>query len=104
MEATEFFYELLTKTEGAEAGKMFGAVCAKMLNGKAGMMLKDDFLLVKIPEESAADEGFKVFTPIENRPMKGWYEIPYGRREVWEKYAAISCETVSKLEPNKKKK
>ncbi len=104
MNAEQYFNELLNEIPGAIPGKMFGALCAKMPNGKAGMMFIDETLLVKIPEETAAEEGFPVFTPMENRPMKGWYEIDFSQKDDWKKFAELSCSEVAKLAPNKKKK
>ena len=103
MSSIEFFNQLITEISDAKAGKMFGCLCAKMPNGKSGMMLKDDDLIVKISNESAEKEGFKVFTPMENRPMNGWFVIPFKDKNLWEKYAEISCSEVAKLEAKPKK-
>ncbi len=104
MNAEQYFNYLLSEIPGAVPGKMFGTLCAKMPNGKAGMMLKDETLLVKIPEEMAEKVDFPVFTPMENRPMKGWYEIAFSQKDDWKKFAELSCSEVAKLAPNKKKK
>ena len=82
---------------------MFGCHAAKMPNGKAGMFLKDEDLIVKIPKEMADENGFVVFTPMENRPMNGWFVIPFNQKENWKKFAELSCSEVEKLPENKKK-
>lgn len=98
------FDVLIDKIPDAKKGKMFGCECAKMLNGKAGMMLKNGSLIVKISPEIAAKEQLQVFTPMENRPMNGWYVVPFEDKEKWRNLAEISCKNVAALEPNSKKK
>lgn len=102
MNATEYFLELIETIPDAKPGKMFGCLCAKMPNGKAGMMLKNDQLIVKISAEEAATNGFSVFTPMEGRPMNGWFEIPFSKSSVWQKFAEISCASAAKLEKKEK--
>lgn len=104
MTAAEYFSELIDQIPEAKPGKMFGSVCAKMPNGKAGMMLKNQDLIVKIPAKMAEKEKFEVFTPMENRPMNGWFVIPFERKKDWKKFAEISCSEAAKLPPNPKKK
>lgn len=104
MTSLDYFNQLISEIPDAVPGKMFGANCAKMPNGKAGMMLKDDTLIIKMTPENAEKNGFTAFTPMEGRPMGGWYEIPFEQKENWKKFAEISCSEVAKLAPNKKKK
>ena len=104
MNAQEYFNQLVSEIPETKEGKMFGCLCAKMPNGKAGMMLKDNNLIIKIAPETAEKESFKVFTPMENRPMNGWFVIPFEQKENWKKFAEISCKEVAKLAPNKTKK
>lgn len=108
MNCEELFLKILNDIPGATQGKMFGALAAKMQNGKAGAMFKEDKLLVKISgktlEEALKLNGVSQFTPMEGRPMGGWYEIPAEHCSEWKKYAEISCAEVAKMEPNKKKR
>ncbi len=94
MNSREFFAQLITEIPDAAPGKMFGADAMKMPNGKAGAMCKDDKLLVKISgailSEALQLDGVKQFTPMEGRPMGGWYEIPFEHQKQWKKYAEIS--------------
>lgn len=109
MNSEELFSQITNEIPDAKAGKMFGCSCIKMTNGKAGAMLKDDKLIVKISgetlEEAQKLSGVGVFTPMENRPMNGWYEIPLKHQSDWKKFAQASCSEVAKLEkkPSKKK-
>ena len=104
MSVETYFLELLNDIPNASSGKMFGCLAAKMPNGKAGMFLKYDTLIVKISPEIAEQENLEIFTPKENRPMNGWYEITFENKEVWKKWAEISCGEVAQLPPNKNKK
>ena len=43
---------------------------------------------------------------MENRPMNGWFVIPFEQKDSWKEFAEISCSEVAKLEkkaPKKKK-
>lgn len=108
MSAEDYFNKITNEIPDAKAGKMFGCLCIKMPNGKAGAMLKDDKLIVKISGKTLEDaqklSGVGVFTPMENRPMNGWYEIPTEHQSEWKKYAEISCAEVAKLEKKTSKK
>ncbi|WP_297983338.1 hypothetical protein [uncultured Chryseobacterium sp.] len=106
MNSLDYFNQLISEIPDAKEGKMFGCLCAKMPNGKSGMMLKDDDLIIKISAEDAEKNAFKIFTPIENQPMNGWFVIPFAQKDSWKKFAEISCSGVAKLEkkgPKKKK-
>ena len=106
MNSLDYFNQLISEIPDAKEGKMFGCLCAKMPSGKLGMMLKDDDLIIKISAEDAEKNTFKIFTPMENRPMNGWFVIPFEQKDSWKEFAEISCSEVVKLEkkaPKKKK-
>lgn len=108
MNPEELFRHITHEIPDAKGGKMFGCHCIKMLNGKAGAILKDDKLIVKNSgktlEEAQKLSGVRIFTPMENRPMNGWYEIPLKHQSDWKKYAEASCAEVAKLEKKTSKK
>ncbi len=106
-EAESYFNELTEQISDAIPGKMFGALCVKMPNGKAGAMFWRDFLVVKLSGETLEKahklSGVDVFTPAEGRPMSGWYTIPYEHKRHWKELMEISCAAAEKL-PKKSKK
>lgn len=101
-DAELYFNELTTQIPEAKPGKMFGALCVKMPNGKAGAMFWRDFLVVKLSGEtlSRAEKlsGVSVFTPAEGRPMGGWYTIPFRHKSEWKDLMEISCSAATRLE------
>jgi hypothetical protein len=46
--AESFFMELIEQVPDAKPGKMFGALCMKMPNGKSGAMFWKDNIVVKL--------------------------------------------------------
>ncbi len=110
MEPSEALYhEIAGVLEEATEGKMFGALCIKAPNGKAGVMYSKTGLLVcKLngadEQEALKLSGTRTFTPADNREMKGWIEIPYTHAEHWKKFAAIGHENARKIEVKPKKK
>ena len=102
MTAETYFNEILNDIPDAVPGKMFGCPSAKMPNGKAGMFFKNNEIIVKISGETLEKalklDGVGLFTPKENRPMNGWYVIPFQHHEKWMGFAKISCSEVAKLE------
>jgi hypothetical protein len=73
MQAEEYFNKLVSEIPDGTHGKMFGALCMKLPNGKAAAMFKNDRLVVKLPEklhnETLALKGCKLFDPSGGRPM-----------------------------------
>lgn len=60
----ELSSHITNETPDAKGGKMFGCRCIKMLKGKAGIMLKDDELIIKISGET--------FEEAPNFPMRAY--------------------------------
>lgn len=106
-EAEIYFNELTEQIPDAKPGKMFGALCVKMPNGKAGAMFWQDFLVVKLSGETLSKavnlSGVNVFTPAEGRPMGGWYTIPYEHKSEWKNLMEISCAAAALLEKKARK-
>lgn len=105
----ELFNEIAASIPDAVKGKMFGALCIKAPNGKAGVMLyKGEDMIFKMDEaheqEALALTGAKIFTPMEDRPMNGWVQLSPAHSSKWKKYAAVAMEYVSKIEVPKKTK
>jgi len=107
-QAEKFFAELTEQIPGAKAGKMFGALCMKMGNGKSAAMLWKDNIVVKLDGEPFDDalslDGVELFEPMEGRLMKQWLQIPFTQKNKWKKFATISAASVAKVEKKVSKK
>jgi hypothetical protein len=108
--AETYFTELTKEIPNASPGKMFGALCIKMPNGKYAAMFWKDNLVVKLQGEALrvalSLAGTKLFEPIEGKPMKDWVQIPFDYKAQWKMYTEISALMVEVLEkkPVKTKK
>ena len=99
--AEELFHKIASGLPDAKEGKMFGALCIKAPNGKAGVMFWKEFLVVKLEGEELQKalelKGAKIFTPMENRPMGGWVQLSYDHSKKWKELAKKSMEYVKTL-------
>ncbi len=107
--AEELYHQIAVVIPNITKGKMFGALCLKSPNGKAGVMFWRDYMVFKLPKEDEnevlAFDGVKVFAPMGDREMKGWTQVPYANSEHWQKWAEKAMHFVAKIEvPPKKKK
>jgi hypothetical protein len=100
-DAEIFFTQLIKDLPDVKPGKMFGSLCMKTPNEKAGAMLWHDNIVVKLAGDSFSEaldlNGSKVFEPMEGRPMKEWVQIPFVHQNEWKRFALISCTAVSLL-------
>ncbi len=106
--AETYFNEVTATIADGTPGKMFGALCIKMLNGKAAAMFKNDCIIVKlegdVQEEALALKGVQMFTPMEGRPMNGWVQLPFTQKGKWKHYLDISVDAVMKIPAKEAKK
>ena len=110
----ELFHKIASELPGATEGKMFGALCIKAPNGKAGVMMKNDNIIIKLSgddeKEALKLEGAQVFDPMGGRPMNGWIEIPAAHAASWKHFAetgmanAASIQVAGKKKKKRKKK
>lgn len=106
----EQFHHIASEIQGAQEGKMFGALCIKAPNGKSGVMFWKDDMIFKLEgkelDEALALKGAKMFEPMDGRPMNGWAHIPNVHAAKWKKYAEKAMDFVKKIEapPKEKKK
>lgn len=104
---TEMFDNIAASLPGTVKGKMFGALCIKAANGKAGVMLWKDYMIFKLPEteqERALQlKDARVFSPMDGRPMNGWIQLSAEHAKSWQKLAGIAMEFVSLIEVKAKK-
>jgi hypothetical protein len=105
-ESEEFFIRLAEEIPGVMPGKMFGARCMKMPNGRASAMYWKECIVVKLQgdtrNEAMSLDGSCLFEPMEGRPMKEWVQIPYHYKHLWKSFAAIASENVAAIEINRK--
>ncbi len=109
IKAEGVFTKMITEVLHATAGKMFGALCMKMPNGKSAAMFWKDNIVVKLQgdalREAMSLDGAGLFEPIEGRPMKEWVHIPFEYKQKWRSFAEISArgvENIEKKSSNKK--
>ncbi|MFL5731437.1 MAG: hypothetical protein ACJ75J_18250 [Cytophagaceae bacterium] len=99
--AEKLFHKIASEIPGTTEGKMFGALCIKAANGKAGVMFWKEFIIFKLEgdilKEALSLDGAKLFDPMGGRPMNGWVQLSYDYKGKWKKYAEISMALVKKL-------
>ncbi len=107
-DAEAYFMELTGEIPNAVPGKMFGALCMKMPNGKSAAMFWKDNIVVKLHggelNEAMSLDGAKLFEPMEGKPMKDWVQIPFDYKSEWKTFAEISAREVELLEKKQAKK
>ena len=97
----QMYHDIAASIPGAKESKMFGALCIKAENGKAGVLFwKDDMVFKLVPddqEKALKLKGAHVFEPSENKKMMGWIQIPRAHSALWPAYALQSMALVSGL-------
>jgi hypothetical protein len=101
----ELFHEIATGISYGKEGKMFGALCIKAPNGKAGVMFWKGYMIFKLEgtdlETALKLKGAKLFDPMGGRPMNGWVQLSDEHAGKWKKYAEISMEIARKIPKTK---
>jgi hypothetical protein len=102
----ELYHKIADGIPNTEKGKMFGALCIKAPNGKAGVMFWRDDMIFKLPgkdeKEAMALKGAKIFEPAAGRPMGGWVHLPNAHAAKWQHYASSAMKNVAAIEVEKK--
>ncbi len=90
----ELFHTIASGLVGTHEGKMFGALCIKATNGKAGVMFRKDGMIFKLSgkdqEYALSLEGAEMFDPMGGRPMNGWVYVPDTHSMQWSGFAEIA--------------
>lgn len=106
--AEELYHQIADTIPNATKSKMFGAMCLKAPNGKAGVMFWKDYMVFKLPEaelnEALALDGVQMFSPMDNRAMNGWAQVPYDYADRWKDWAVKSMVHTAAIEVKPKKK
>jgi len=97
----ELFHKIAASIPDVKEGKMFGALCIKAPNGKAGVMFWKDDMIFKLEGASLKDalslDGAKLFDPMGGRPMTGWVQLSADYADRWTEFAEQSMAFVKKL-------
>ena len=106
----ELYHKIASEIPDVTEGKMFGALCMKAPNGKAGVMYWKGYIVFKLEDKDMETalmlKDAKIFTPMDNRPMNGWVQISDAHIAKWKHYAQLAMAYVKTIEvkPAKKKK
>ncbi|XZF15513.1 hypothetical protein ACTHGU_05210 [Chitinophagaceae bacterium MMS25-I14] len=96
--AVTLFNKIAADIPDAKPGKMFGAECIKLTNGKAVAMFWRDHIVVKLnaadKEKALQLKGAKLFDPMDGRPMKEWVQVPFSYADQWRELAEKSTQYV----------
>jgi hypothetical protein len=108
-ESEELYHQIADAQPNATKGKMFGALCLKAANGKAGVMYwtdktpaKKPFMIFKLDKAAEAKamklKGAKVFEPADGRAMKGWVQLSFDHAKQFPALTKAAMAFVEKLE------
>lgn len=104
----ELYHTIADAIPDTTKSKMFGALCIKAANGKAGVMFWKEYMVFKLDNAMQVEllklKGAKVFTPMDNRPMNGWIQVPAEHSAEWPHYAEAAMAFVKQIEVKAKKK
>lgn len=105
--AEELYHSIAADIPDTTKSKMFGALCLKAPNGKAGVMFWKGFMVFKLPDTEQAKalllKDAKIFTPMDGRAMNGWVQVPEECSAKWKQLAETAMEHVKKIEVKPKK-
>jgi hypothetical protein len=98
----QLYHEIASKLSDTREGKMFGALCLKVPNGKAFAMLWKNDMIFKLDHKSLQEalslDGAKLFEPMDNRPMREWVQLSSDYSERWFEFSQKAQEYVAKLQ------
>src|SRR3954464_14196569 len=102
----EQYHSIADAIPHTEKGMMFGALCIKAPNGKAGVMFWRDDMIFKLEDDhlqkALSLTGAKLFDPMGGRPMNGWVQVPNSQNARWKALAKTAMQFVEKIEVVKK--
>ena len=97
----ELFHSIAKQIPGTKESKMFGALCIKAPNGKAGVMFWKDEMVFKLDSEKEKEilklKGAHIFEPAKGRTMGGWIQVPAAHSSKWKELAETSMALVKKI-------
>jgi hypothetical protein len=99
--AEELFHKIAAEIPDTTEGKMFGALCIKAPNGKAGVMYWKDYMIFKLDPDGEKEalklKGAKIFEPSPGRKMGGWVQLSEDHAKAWPKLAKEAMNFVKKI-------
>jgi hypothetical protein len=97
----QLYHEIAAALPNTNEGKMFGALCIKIPNGKAVAMLWKNDMIFKLDEKNLKEalslDGAKMFEPMDGRPMREWVQLSYDYSGRWKEFAEKALEYVSNI-------
>ena len=89
--AETLFHHIASGIPDTKEAKMFGALCIKSPNGKAGVMYWQENMIFKLKPLEFNNvlkmDGAKIFEPMPGKPMGGWVQLSYDYAELWKDLA-----------------
>ncbi|MFM9945080.1 MAG: hypothetical protein ACKVQB_07570 [Bacteroidia bacterium] len=100
--AETLFHKIASEIPDTHEGKMFGALCIKAPNGKAGVMYWKDYMVFKLEGDqlkvALSLDGAKIFEPMTGRQMGGWVQLSYDYADKWQAFAEQAMAYVKTIE------
>ena len=100
-DAEKLYHKIGEEIPDAKEGKMFGALCLKAPNGKAGVMFWKEYMIFKLPEDDLNKalelKDAQMFTPMEGRAMNGWVQLSYEHKGMWKELAELAMDYVKQI-------
>ena len=104
----ELYHQIAESLPDITKAKMFGALCLKASNGKAGVMYwtdktpkKNPFMIFKLKdadqEKAMLLKGAKVFEPVDGRTMNGWVQLSFDHAKKFPALAKAAMAYVATL-------
>lgn len=102
----ELFHTITREVLEAIEGKLFGAMCIKLNNGKTAAIFWKDCMLFKLNDKSQKEAlklkgskiGSHLYAP--EKPMMGWISIPFKHSHTWTDFAIKAIEYVKTIKNN----
>jgi hypothetical protein len=101
--SSEMFQKIIKEVPDTIEGKIFGAPCIKLLNGKTVAIFWKNNMLFKLDdntqEETLKLDGSSIGTHLyaRERVMKGWILIPFKHSDKWVIFAKKAVKFVKLL-------
>jgi len=99
----ELFHNIASEGTEAIEGKLFGAMCIKLNNGKTAAIFWKNCMLFKLDEKEQKEalklKGSKIASHLYDpeKPMKGWISIPFKHSHTWTDFATKAVEYVKTI-------
>lgn len=102
-ESEKIFHQIVDAIPNGTAGKMFGAKCIKLPNGRTAAFFWKEHMVFKLDEQAQKQalklEGVKVGSHLyaPEKQMNGWISIPESHSDKWMQFAKKAFRHVDEL-------